>query len=74
MGALLLAAGTFLALFLPGIPGGWWAPLIIAILIPFGLAGMANLFFGATLTSASRRLELYVSGITELALRRMAGL
>lgn len=73
-GGILLIAGTYLVLFLPDFPGGWWLPFIISIFIVFGIAGIANLVFGATLTSLSRRLEVVVSGLAERVLRRVVGL
>lgn len=71
IGLILLAIATFLGLFLPDLPGGWWMPLVAAIFTFFGIAVLANMVAGTTLLAALRRLEVVVSSETERMLKRL---
>ena len=71
IGLVLLAVSTFLGLFLPDLPGGWWMPLVAGIFVFFGIAVLANLILGATLVTASRRLEVAVSAAIERTMKRL---
>ena len=72
-GLVLLTVATFLGLFLPALPGGLLLPLVVAALVFIGVAGLANIVCGATLTSVTRRVEVAVSGWTERTLKRLLG-
>jgi len=71
MGAALAALVVFLGLFFPNLPGGWWTPIVPAVLVAVGLLKVANLTFGVTLTSATRRVEVAVSRFVERTLLRL---
>jgi hypothetical protein len=72
-GLLLLTVGTFLGLFLPRLPGGLLLPFAAAALVLVGVAGLANIVCGATLTSVKRMVDVAVSGWIERILKRLLG-
>jgi len=74
IGLVLLAVATFLGLFLPDLPGGWWMPLIVAMFVFLGIAELANVIQGTTLVAASRRLEVAVAGAIERTMKRLVRL
>jgi hypothetical protein len=69
LGLVTLAA--YLALLLPDLPGGWWTPVVTALAVGFVALGIANLAFGATISSITRGLEVAVSGLIERTLVRL---
>lgn len=73
-GLLLISAIVFLVLFLPALPGGLWLPFVVAALVFFGVGTVANMAFGETLISFSRRIEIATSERVERTLRRLLSL
>jgi hypothetical protein len=74
VGAILVLAAAYLALFFPNLPGGWWMPALAAAAILFASASALTIVFGGTLKAATRWVEVAVSGCTQRALKRLAGL
>lgn len=71
IGVVALGVVVYLALLLPSLPGGQWSPSTAAILVAFGAFTIANLAFGTTLRSFTRRLEVLVARFSESILLRL---